>query len=158
MNSDELLAQERKLQFTRFGNDVAIELGLHLLDAAREQGLPIAISVRRNGHRLFHASLPGTAPDNDSWLERKAAVVDRFGHSSFYVGTTYREKGRSFEDEPHLDATLYAAHGGVFPVIVRGTGPVGTVGVSGLPQAEDHEFVVTQVESFINYLSQKDGV
>jgi uncharacterized protein (UPF0303 family) len=150
LTSEELLAQERRLQFTRFGNDVAIELGLHLLDAAREQGLPIAISVRRNGHRLFHAALPGTAPDNDSWLERKARVVDRFGHSSFHVGTTYREKGRRFEEEPHLDPALYAAHGGVFPIIVRGTGPVGTVGVSGLPQAEDHEFVVTQLESFLN--------
>ncbi|MFC3895113.1 heme-degrading domain-containing protein [Lentzea rhizosphaerae] len=149
--SEELLAQERRLQFTRFGNDIAIELGLHLLDAAREQGLPIAISVRRNGHRLFHASLPGTSPDNDSWLERKARVVERFGHSSFYVGTTFREKGTTFEAESqHLDAALYAAHGGVFPVVVRGTGPVGTVGVSGLPQAEDHEFVVTQLESFLN--------
>ncbi|HEX7307942.1 heme-degrading domain-containing protein [Lentzea sp.] len=148
--SEELLAQERRLQFTRFGNDVAIELGLHLLDAARAQGLPIAISVRRNGHRLFHASLPGTSPDNDSWLERKARVVERFGHSSFYVGTTFREKGGAFEDETHLDPALYAAHGGVFPVILCGTGPVGTVGVSGLPQADDHEFVVTQLESFLD--------
>ncbi|MFD5825386.1 heme-degrading domain-containing protein [Lentzea sp. NPDC060358] len=148
--AEELLAQERRLQFARFGNDVAIELGLHLLDAAREQGLPIAISVQRNGHRLFHASLPGTSPDNDSWLERKARVVERFGHSSFYVGTALREKGGAFEAEAHLDPALYAAHGGVFPVIVRGTGPVGSVGVSGLPQAQDHEFVVTQLESFLN--------
>jgi uncharacterized protein (UPF0303 family) len=148
--SEELLAQERRLQFDRFGNDVAIDLGLHLLAAAREQGLPIAISVRRNGHRLFHVALPGTAPDNDRWLERKARVVDLFGHSSFYVGTTFREKGSTFEAESGLDAELYAAHGGVFPVIVRGTGPVGTVGVSGLPQADDHEFVVTELESFLN--------
>ncbi|HUQ55260.1 heme-degrading domain-containing protein [Lentzea sp.] len=148
--SEELLDQERRLQFTRFGNDVAIELGLHLLDAARDQGLPVAISVRRNGHLLFHAALPGTAPDNDRWLERKARVVDLFGHSSFYVGTTFREKGTTFEAGSGLDPVLYAAHGGVFPVIVRGTGPVGTAGVSGLPQADDHEFVVTQLESFLN--------
>lgn len=148
--SEELLAQERKLQFTRFGNDVAIELGLHLLAAAKEQGLPIAISVQRNGHRLFHVALPGTAPDNDRWLERKARVVDLFGHSSFYVGTTFREKGSTFETESGLDTALYAAHGGVFPVILRGTGPVGTVGVSGLPQAQDHAFVVTELESFLN--------
>jgi len=150
VKSEELLAQERRLQFTRFGNDVAIELGLHLLDAAREQGLPVAISVRRNGHRLFHAALPGTAPDNDRWLERKARVADLFGHSSFYVGTTFREKGTTFEAASGLPSEQYAAHGGVFPVILRGTGPVGTVGVSGLPQADDHAFVVTQLESFLN--------
>ncbi|MFJ5990174.1 heme-degrading domain-containing protein [Lentzea sp. NPDC092896] len=149
-SSEELLAQERKLQFTRFGNDVAIDLGLHLLAAAKEQGLPIAISVQRHGHRLFHVALPGTAPDNDRWLERKARVVDLFGHSSFYVGTTFREKGSTFEAESGLDPALYAAHGGVFPVILRGTGPVGTVGVSGLPQAQDHAFVVTELESFLN--------
>ena len=34
LTSEELLAQERQLQFARFGNDVAIDLGLHLLGAA----------------------------------------------------------------------------------------------------------------------------
>ncbi len=148
--SAELLAQEERLQFDTFDNDTAIELGLHLLKAAREQGLPIAISVQRNGHRLFHAALPGTAPNNDRWLERKARVVELFGHSSFQVGTSFRDKGTTFEAESRLDPDGYAAHGGVFPVIVRGTGPVGTVGVSGLPQAEDHAFVVTQLETFLN--------
>ncbi|ANZ39420.1 hypothetical protein BBK82_28605 [Lentzea guizhouensis] len=150
MTSEELLAQEERLQFDTFDNDTAIELGLHLLQAARDQGLPIAISVRRGGHRLFHASLPGTAPNNDRWLERKTRVVELFGHSSFQVGTSFREKGTTFEAESRLDPDLYAAHGGVFPVIVRGTGPVGTVGVSGLPQAEDHAFVVSGLQSFLN--------
>jgi uncharacterized protein (UPF0303 family) len=54
-----------------------------------------------------------------------------------------------FEEQSRLDPDLYAAHGGVFPVIVRGVGPVGTVGVSGLPQAEDHAFVVEQLTSFL---------
>ena len=147
--SDELLAQEQRLQFERFDNDTAIDLGLHLVAAAREQGLAVTIGIRRHGQRLFHAALPGTAPDNDEWLERKARVVDRYGHSSFQVGTAHREKGTTFEESSRLDPDRYAAHGGVFPVIVRGTGPVGTVGVSGLPQVEDHEFVVAQLEAFL---------
>jgi len=32
---------------------------------------------------------------------------------------------------------------------VRGVGVVGSVGVSGLPQAEDHAFVVEQVRAFL---------
>jgi len=37
----------------------------------------------------------------------------------------------------------------VFPVIVRDVGPVGTVGVSGLPQADDHAFVVRHLEQLV---------
>jgi uncharacterized protein (UPF0303 family) len=146
----ELAAQEERLQFSRFDNDVALALGAHLLEAARQRGLAVTISVRRNGQRLFHAALPGTSADNDAWIDRKSRVVDRYGHSSFYVGTQFRVGGSTFEEKSRLDPDLYAAHGGVFPVIVRGVGPIGTVGVSGLPQAEDHAFVVAQLESFLS--------
>jgi uncharacterized protein (UPF0303 family) len=147
--SQELATQEELLQFDRFDNETALALGQHLLSAARERALPVVISVRRNGQRLFHAALPGTAADNDAWIDRKSRVVDRYGHSSYYVGTLHRESGTTFEEQARLDPDLHAAHGGVFPVIVRNVGPVGTVGVSGLPQAEDHAFVVEQLTSFL---------
>ncbi|PRY44011.1 heme-degrading domain-containing protein [Umezawaea tangerina] len=145
----ELAAQEDRLRFTRFDNETAIALGIHLLDAARAEGLPVTISVRRNGQRLFHASLPGTCADNDDWIDRKSRVVDRYGRSSYYVGTQFQVGGSTFDESSRLDIGLYAAHGGVFPVIVTGVGPVGTVGVSGLPQADDHAFVVAQLEKFL---------
>ncbi|WP_410563508.1 heme-degrading domain-containing protein [Amycolatopsis sp. cmx-4-61] len=146
----QLAEQEERLQFTKFDNETALALGQQLLTAARERGLPVTISVRRNGQRLFHAALPGTSADNDAWIDRKSRVVDRYGHSSFLIGTQFRAKGGSFEEHSRLDLDLYAAHGGVFPVLVRGVGPVGTVGVSGLPQADDHAFVVEQLELFLN--------
>ncbi|WP_410637341.1 heme-degrading domain-containing protein [Amycolatopsis sp. lyj-346] len=145
----QLAEQEERLQFTKFDNETALALGQQLLTAARERGLPVTISIRRNGQRLFHAALPGTSADNDAWIDRKSRVVDRYGHSSFFVGTQFRAKGGSFEEHSRLDLDTYAAHGGVFPVLVRGVGPVGTVGVSGLPQAEDHAFVVEQLELFL---------
>lgn len=145
----QLADQEERLQFTKFDNETALALGDQLLAAARDRGLPVTISVRRNGQRLFHAALPGTSADNDAWIDRKSRVVDRYGHSSFLVGTQFRAKGGSFEGDSRLDPDEYAAHGGVFPVIVRGVGPVGTVGVSGLPQADDHAFVVEQLELFL---------
>ena len=145
----QLAEQEERLQFTKFDNETALALGQQLLTAARDRGLPVTISIRRNGQRLFHAALPGTSADNDAWIDRKSRVVDRYGHSSFYIGTQFRAKGGSFEEHSRLDLDQYAAHGGVFPVLVRGVGPVGTVGVSGLPQADDHAFVVEQLELFL---------
>ena len=94
----QLAEQEERLQFTKFDNETALALGQQLLAAARERELPVTISVRRNGQRLFHAALPGTSADNDAWIDRKSRVVDRYGHSSFLVGTQFRAKGGTFEE------------------------------------------------------------
>jgi hypothetical protein len=91
------------------------------------------ISIRRNGQRLFHAALAGASADNDGWLDRKCAVVDRYGRSSLRVGEQFRVDGKSFDQDSRLDMSEYAAHGGAFPVLVRGVGCIGTVAVSGLP-------------------------
>ena len=43
----------------------------------------------------------------------------------------------------------FAAHGGAFPILLRGTGCIGTVAVSGLPQLEDHRLVVETLKAFL---------
>ena len=139
---EELERQERELQFDRFDFDTAWRLGLALVEAGRSRELPIAIDIRRNGQQLFHAALPGTAPDNDAWLRRKTRVVDRFGLASLHVGERARQAGTTFEEQMRLAPDEYAAHGGAFPIAVRGVGVIGTVAVSGLPQLEDHALVV----------------
>jgi uncharacterized protein (UPF0303 family) len=143
---DELIAQEQHLVFESFDVEDAWHLGVALRTAALSAQLPVAISVRRNGQRLFHAALPGASADNDGWLERKCAVVDRYGRSSLRVGEEFRVAGKSFDTDSRLDPSGYAAHGGAFPILVRGTGCIGTVAVSGLPQLEDHRLVVETLE------------
>jgi uncharacterized protein (UPF0303 family) len=146
---DELIAQEQRLVFDAFNEDVAWDLGLALREAAAAARLPVAISVRRNGQRLFHAALPGASADNDGWLARKCAVVDRYGCSSLRVGEQFRVAGKSFDTDSRLDPVQYAAHGGAFPVLLRGTGCIGTVAVSGLPQRDDHRLVVEALEQLL---------
>jgi uncharacterized protein (UPF0303 family) len=145
----ELAAQEAELRRTHFDEDDAWRLGTALRDVARERGLPVAIDVRRGDHHLFHAALPGSAPDNDAWLVRKARVVARFHHSSLYVGQLCRDAGRTIEEMFLVPEGEYAAHGGAFPVTVTGVGVVGCVAVSGLPQLEDHA-LVTEVLRTVN--------
>jgi uncharacterized protein (UPF0303 family) len=141
--------QERELVFTRFDHDDAWALGCRLVDLARERGLGVTVDIRRHGQQLFHAALAGTTPDNDVWVERKIRTVDRFGASSFLVGRRMAAAGKVFDADAGLDPTLYAAHGGCFPIRVDGAGPVGTVTVSGLPQADDHALVVEAVRAHL---------
>ena len=150
---DELEAQEARLVLDSFDNSDAWALGSALREAALEAGLPVAISIRRNGQRLFHTALPGASADNDGWLARKSAVVDRYGQSSLRVGETFRSRGQSFDADSRLDTAAYAAHGGAFPILIRGTGCVGTIAVSGLPQLEDHQLVVETLEAFLGQRS-----
>ncbi|MEV4619768.1 heme-degrading domain-containing protein [Asanoa sp. NPDC049573] len=142
--------QEERLQFDRFGHEDAWELGNRLVAMARERGHAVTVDIRLGDQQVFHCALAGTSPDNDDWIERKIRVVRRFGHSSYSVGQGYRDRGTTFEEaQPHLDPALYAAHGGCFPIILKGTGPVGTVTVSGLPQLDDHRLVVEALGLFL---------
>jgi uncharacterized protein (UPF0303 family) len=143
----ELAAEEAELQFASFTNDDAWALGTALVEAAR--GLPVAVDISRNGQQLFHAALTGATPDNAAWIERKARVVHRFGHSSLHVRQASIERGTTFEAEFGLDPDRYAAHGGGFPILVRDVGPVGVVVVSGLPQLADHALVVSAIRAHL---------
>jgi uncharacterized protein (UPF0303 family) len=145
----ELLRQEEELQFTSFTNETALELGMALLDAARTRSQPVTIDITRHGQQLFHYAMNGTSADNDQWIRRKNNVVARFGHSSYYMGRQLASAGQSMEEKYLLSSQKYAAHGGAFPLIVRGAGVIGAITVSGLPQAEDHEVVVTTLRAFL---------
>ncbi|MER5545116.1 heme-degrading domain-containing protein [Streptomyces sp. NPDC002589] len=146
---EELEAQERRLVFRQFSHDDAWALGSLLVELARERQAPVAIDIHRAGQQLFHAALPGSTPDNDAWIARKRRVVERYGASSYLVGARFRAKGSTFEDSSRLDPGTYAAHGGSFPIRVENVGVIGAVTVSGLPQLQDHRFVVAALEQFL---------
>ena len=145
----ELEAQEQQLQFDRFSNEDAVALGLRLYETAKEKNLPVTIDITRNGHQLFHLSMPGTSPDNDQWVARKIKLVNRMGMSSFRVGMLLRSLGMTLEERFELSHYEYAAHGGCFPVILNGTGPIGTVTISGLAQEDDHAMVVNAIRAYL---------
>ncbi|MGW7466841.1 heme-degrading domain-containing protein [Streptomyces xantholiticus] len=149
LSVDEIVEQERRLTLRRFTYSDAWALGSMLVEMAHLREAPVAIDIRRGAQQLFHAALPGSSADNDAWIDRKRRVVERYGESSYLVGARHRAKGTTFEESSRLDPDRYAAHGGSFPITVAGSGVVGSVTVSGLPQAEDHAMVVEALERFI---------
>ncbi len=148
-----LLLEEGELQFTKFNADVAWQLGSDLAARAKMEDLSITIDITQGDHQLFHFSRPGTSADNDEWVKRKVRIVYRFGHSSLYMGELLRSKGKSLEDAYMISEKEYAAHGGCFPIVIRGSGVIGTITVSGLPQEDDHQVVV---DTLRNYLKQEN--
>ncbi|HKT00027.1 MAG TPA: heme-degrading domain-containing protein [Rugosimonospora sp.] len=143
-----LETEQQELVLARFNDDDAWRLGLLLVDLARQRRAPVTVDIRRGQQQLFHYALPGTSADNDGWIQRKSAVVARFGQSSYLVGANGRRAGRSLPDRG-LDPRRYADHGGSFPLTVAGVGVIGAVTVSGLPQADDHRLVVDALHRFL---------
>lgn len=145
-----LTADEERFVLPGFDEDDAWRLGCLLVERARAAGLPVAVAIRRNGQRLFHAALPGSSADHDDWAQRKMNVVDQFNRSSYLVGERWRRDGADFDVDARLDPHVFAAHGGAFPLRVRGVGVVGAVAVSGLPEADDHALVVAALTEYLD--------
>lgn len=147
--SEQLKAEESELRFADFSLEDAWALGSRMRAAAVAAGLPIAIDIQLGEQRVFHTALPGSSADNDNWLARKTRVALRFGQASLAVGESFRDRGRDFDTDSRLDRDAYAAHGGVVPLRLLSGTIVGVVGVSGLPQLDDHAFVVEQLRSYL---------
>ncbi|WP_391090155.1 heme-degrading domain-containing protein [Vibrio sp. NH-UV-68] len=146
---NQLLLQEAELQFEVFNNQTAWELGSLIKSRAEAKQVNVAIEIVRNGHRLFSFAMPDTSRDNQRWIERKRNVVDRYEHSSWYMGQYYKAKGKTIDQASLVDAKEFAPYGGSFPLIIRGVGVVGSISVSGLPQYEDHKLVVDTITEFL---------
>ena len=144
MNDDQnaliasLEAQEEQLVFARFSNADAWRLGSAMAAAAIERALPVTIDIRRAGQQLFHVALPGTTAENDSWIDRKVNVVNRFAAASYLVGRRLEARGIALDEAIGVEPRLFAAHGGAFPIRIRDVGVVGTVTVSGLQIGRAH--------------------
>jgi uncharacterized protein (UPF0303 family) len=146
--------QEKELQFESFGADVAWLVGckLHADALSREAAMTFEIQVA--GRTLFLAATEGAAAGQLDWIRRKRNVVMRFGRSSYAVGLQLELEGKTIEERHGLTLADYAMHGGGFPILLRGTGCVGSVIASGLHQRVDHAMVVDAIAGVLGVSSQ----
>ena len=134
--------QEQQLKFPAFDEELGWNLGCRLRDMALARSAPLVIDIRRFGQLLFFCALAGSTPDNADWARRKSNVVARFHRSSYGLGLELQQKNTTLSDRFGLVLSEFAAHGGSFPLAIVGSGVIGSVAVSGLPQRDDHELVV----------------
>ena len=150
--STQLLIEEQILTLPSLGAAEALEIGeiTKLLGVARN--IPIATEVRLGDWIIYHASLPGSKPENDWWMSRKARVVMLKHHSTMYERVSAEERGVDWHKENNLLDETHAIHGGGLPLITKNEGFVGMLLISGLPQVEDH---LLGVEVLTEFLARK---
>jgi uncharacterized protein (UPF0303 family) len=134
--------QERLLQFGAFGAQTAWDVGNALRNDALARAAAMTIEIQVAGRTLFLAATDGAPAGQADWIRRKRNVVLRFGRSSYAIGLDLTRDGRTIEERHGLTLADYAMHGGGFPILLRGTGCVGSVVISGLHQRVDHAMVV----------------
>lgn len=147
-----LALEARTLELTALSQKDAIEIGEITMELGFARGLSIAVEVRLKEWIVFHASLPGSTPDNDGWIARKARVVLATGNSTMYERVLAEEQNINWYDSNNLPEETHAVHGGGLPLNVKGFGCMGILLISGLPQVQDH---LLGVEVLTEFLARK---
>jgi uncharacterized protein (UPF0303 family) len=142
--------QEQLLRFTSFNPETAWELGCILRTLLMERLAGGTIEIELANHLLFACATPTSNPGQADWIRRKRNVVHRFGRSSYAIGRILESNNETLQSRHGLNAADYAAHGGGFPILLEGTGPVGSVVMSGLPQRDDHNLVVSALAKILD--------
>lgn len=134
--------QEKQFQFSQFSREDALQFGLKLHENAKKYAEPVAIEITINGLAVFRLFPDGAWPDSALWLARKRASVELMHMSSLHFGAWLENTEQTLESRG-LAACDYAAGGGGFPITLRGTGVIGSICVSGLPNhLDDHQLII----------------
>jgi uncharacterized protein (UPF0303 family) len=147
-----LLTEEQILTLPSLDLTGALEIGEIAKSLGQMKNLPIAVEVRLLDWIIYHASLPGSKPENDWWMSRKARVVMLKHHSTMYERVSAEERGIDWHKENNLLDETHAIHGGGLPLITKDDGFAGVLLISGLPQVEDH---LLGVEVLTEFLARK---
>jgi uncharacterized protein (UPF0303 family) len=142
--------QEHLLRFTSFNPETAWELGCILRNLLMDCRAGGTVEIELADHLLFACATPTSNAGQADWIRRKRNVVRRFGRSSYAIGRLLESNNETLQSRHCLRAADYAAHGGGFPILLEGTGPVGSVVMSGLPQRDDHSLVIAGLAKILD--------
>ena len=133
---------ERQLVVESFSNRMAKDMGLKIIELAHQKNLTIGVEVCRLNHTVFLYLDNGLPADKHNWIRRKANVSKHFEESSLAVKEDLAKGSMSLDETFALDVSQYIARGGSMPIMVKETGLVGVITVSGLSDVDDHKIIV----------------
>ena len=148
-NYEAVLKQEQTLQFDAFSRDAAWDIGHLLLENAKKYPDPLAVEITVNGLVVFRFFSEGTVLNSHYWMIAKRNSVELWNMSSLRVRYFFDMTGETFAGHT-IDPNNYAKVGGGFPINLRGTGMIGTICVSGLPNhVDDHQLIVDTLTGYL---------
>ena len=149
LNQAVLLQEELQLTFDSFSRADAFRLGQIINDVSASFPAPLATEIVINGLVVYRYFQDGSLPDSTLWLQRKRNAVELMQMSSLRFGYWLSENNETLESRK-LDSTQYAPGGGGMPIVIKNTGMIGSICVSGEPNhLNDHEIVVTAIKQLI---------
>lgn len=143
-------AQEDELQFSSFNTHDAWEIGHIIAKRANDEKLAILVDISVSNHTLFRYSAPGTTEYNEHWANRKKNSVMLQQKSSMLFSLHLKRDGKTESISRYLEPAKYATGGGGFPIIIKDTGVIGCIAVSGLESSEDHAVIVDAIREYQN--------
>lgn len=132
----------RRIELNQFENRTGLEIGMAIVNLARERKQTIAVQVERLNHTIFLYVDDGLPADKHNWLRRKANVAKHFEESSWSVKQDLINGNMSLSKTFALEEKEYLAKGGAIPIFVKNAGMVAIVTVSGLHDEEDHQIIL----------------
>lgn len=134
--------EQKQFVFNSFSREDALAIGLKINEKAKKENIAAAIEITINNLVVFRYFSEETAPDSELWLARKRNAVDLMQTSTLCFMAWLETNGETMEGRK-LEANKYAAGGGGFPIILKGTGCVGSICVSGASDhMDDHRLII----------------
>lgn len=133
-----LQEEQKALVLKKFDEDDAWKMGVWMREEASKNNYAVGMSISINHKKVFHVTMPNTAPLSDDWLRRKENTVYKFFKSSFEMAYFLDKNEQTAHSRYGLAHEDYAIAGGGLPICVEGVGVIGAVAVTGLPQEKDH--------------------
>ena len=141
----------RKIELDQFNNKIGMDIGLAIINLAKERDQHIAVKVERLNHTIFLYVDDNLPADKHHWLRRKANVAKHFEESSLSVKQDLKNGNMSLSGTFALDEKKYLAKGGAIPIFVKQAGMIAIVTVSGLHDEEDHQIIIDALKGkYIN--------
>ncbi len=132
----------RKIVLDEFDNRIGLDMGLAIVNLAKERNQNIAVQVDRLNHAIFLFVDDNLPADKHNWIRRKANVAKHFEESSLSVKYDLQKGNMTLSGTFALDEKKYLAKGGAIPIFVKNAGMIGVITVSGLHDVEDHKIII----------------